>query len=30
MLLIAQSLMENMLIVTSDVVFDQSGVRRIW
>ena len=29
-MLIAQSLMENMLIVTPDVVFDQYGVKRIW
>ena len=29
-MLIAQSLMENMRIVTPDVVFDQYGVKRIW
>jgi PIN domain nuclease of toxin-antitoxin system len=29
-MLIAQSLMENMRIVTPDVVFDQYGVQRIW
>jgi PIN domain nuclease of toxin-antitoxin system len=29
-MLIAQGLMENMLIVTPDVVFDQYGVKRIW
>jgi PIN domain nuclease of toxin-antitoxin system len=29
-MLIAQSLMENMLIVTPDVAFNPSGVKRIW
>ena len=29
-MLIAQGLMENMLIVTPDVVFDQYGVKRFW
>ena len=29
-MLIAQSLMENVRIVTPDVVFDQYGVKRIW
>ena len=29
-MLIAQSLMENMRIVTPDVVFDQYGVKGIW
>jgi PIN domain nuclease of toxin-antitoxin system len=29
-MLIAQSLMENMLIVTPDVAFNQYGVKRIW
>jgi PIN domain nuclease of toxin-antitoxin system len=29
-MLIAQSLMETMVIVTPDMVFDQYGVKRIW
>jgi PIN domain nuclease of toxin-antitoxin system len=29
-ILIAQSLMENVLIVTPDVAFDRYGVKRIW
>jgi PIN domain nuclease of toxin-antitoxin system len=29
-MLVAQSLMENMRMVTPDVVFDQHGVKRIW
>ena len=29
-MLIAQSLIGNMLIVTPDVVFGQYGVKRIW
>jgi PIN domain nuclease of toxin-antitoxin system len=29
-MLIAESLMETMLVVTPDVTFDQYGVKRIW
>jgi PIN domain nuclease of toxin-antitoxin system len=29
-MLIAQSLMENMLMITPDAVFDQYGAKRLW